>query len=76
MRCTKQSGAFSPMATLLAGAAATALIVGMAIASGTGPASAKEEFAARTGKPCTYCHTAPPKLNDVGRRFKAKGFRL
>jgi hypothetical protein len=39
-------------------------------------AKAKPEFAASTGKPCTFCHTTPPKLNATGKRFKANGFKL
>jgi hypothetical protein len=59
------------------GTAAALVIAGTVIASGSRPAYAKPEFAERTGKPCTTCHTpAPPKLNDVGKRFKAKGYKF
>jgi hypothetical protein len=30
------------------------------------PAIAKKE-----GKPCAACHTAPPALNDAGKKYKA-----
>ena len=39
-------------------------------------AAAKPEFAQQTGKPCGFCHTTPPTLNDQGKAFKAKGFKL
>jgi len=32
--------------------------------------SATPAFAQKTGKPCTACHTAPPALNDYGKKYK------
>jgi len=37
---------------------------------------AHPEFARLYGLSCTTCHTAVPKLNDFGRRFRANGFQL
>jgi cytochrome c553 len=39
-------------------------------------AAAKPEYAAQTGKACTFCHTAPPALNDQGKKFQANGHKL
>ena len=34
------------------------------------PASANPAIAKATGQPCTKCHTAPPALNDYGKKYK------
>ena len=34
------------------------------------PAAATPAFAQKTGQPCTKCHTAPPVLNDYGKKYK------
>jgi hypothetical protein len=42
-------------------------------------ASAKAEFAARTGLPCGQCHMNPAvggKFKAFGQKFKAGGFKL
>ena len=31
---------------------------------------AKPAYAAATGRPCTACHTTPPKLNACGQKYK------
>jgi hypothetical protein len=62
------------MAMILAG---TLLIAGMVFAGHSRPAYAKADYAQKTGKPCTTCHTpAPPNLNSVGKRYKAKGHKF
>ncbi len=33
-------------------------------------------FARRIGRNCTFCHTVFPKLNEMGRIFKANGLRF
>lgn len=33
--------------------------------------AAKPAFSKSTGKPCTACHTKPPKLNACGKKWKA-----
>lgn len=39
-------------------------------------AAANPGFAQQTGKACTFCHSAPPALNDQGKKFKANGNKL
>jgi hypothetical protein len=43
---------------------------------GSQRAEANPGFAQQTGKPCTYCHSAPPTLNGTGKKFKANGNQL
>ncbi len=38
--------------------------------------TAMPNFARNTGMDCTGCHTVIPKLNQVGFRYRAAGFRL
>ena len=40
------------------------------LAVATSPASANPAIAKSTGEPCTKCHTAPPALNDYGKKYK------
>jgi len=59
-------------------AAAAALIVGATSLILSQPASAKPEFSAQTGKPCSNCHENPAgggKLKPAGEKFKANGFK-
>jgi len=55
----------------------TAPIVAAAVAAlvmlTTTPRSAlaTPEFAKKTGQPCTKCHSAPPVLNDYGKKYKS-----
>ena len=50
---------------------ATALLIaGAMIMIASGPSNATPAFAKKTGQPCTKCHTAPPVLNDYGKKFK------
>jgi len=41
-----------------------------------GEASAVPVFARKYGFNCTMCHSAFPRLNDFGARFRANGYRL
>ncbi len=47
-----------------------------AVASLTQTAQAIPPFAKKHTLSCTDCHTAFPKLNDFGRDYKARGYRL
>src|SRR5260221_11990262 len=40
------------------------------------PASAVPAFARKYGVRCTFCHEAWPVLNDFGRAFRDKGYRM
>jgi hypothetical protein len=57
---------------ILAGAAgmAAAILLAGAIVVTPRQASATPAFAQKTGQPCTKCHTAPPVLNDYGKKYK------
>ena len=61
---------------VLTRAAATAsaiLLAGATIMFASGQAMATPALAQKTGKVCTGCHTAPPALNDYGKKYKAGG---
>ena len=51
-------------------AAATLSIAIAMIMLVSGQTMATPAFAQKTGQPCTKCHTAPPTLNDYGKKFK------
>jgi hypothetical protein len=57
-------------------AAVGGLLIAAATTLGSREAAANPKFAQETGKPCGFCHTAPPTLNDQGKAFKAKGNKL
>lgn len=65
-------------ATLFACTAALAatLLIGMGVTLAPRQAAATPQFTQQTGKPCGFCHTQPPTLNDQGKAFKAKGNKL
>jgi len=37
------------------------------------PAAANPAIFQKTGKPCNFCHTTPPALNDTGKAYKETG---
>lgn len=53
--------------TVLAAAAALIAVLAFAPSAKANPTIAQKE-----GKACTACHTAPPALNDAGKKYKAK----
>jgi hypothetical protein len=62
------------MRTVLAEAAATGAVLltaGAMIMLASGPTMANPAIAQKTGQPCAKCHTAPPTLNDYGKKYKA-----
>lgn len=71
-----QTGFSKTFLAILAAAAGLAVIVVVAGLATTQQASASMKFTQETGKPCTFCHVAPPELNDQGKKFKANGFKL
>jgi len=66
-------------ATILGTAASTVaafLVAGATMTIASGSADATPAFMQQTGKPCGFCHTKPPELNDQGDKFKANGNKL
>ena len=49
------------------------LLAGAVIVITSGQSFANPAIAQKTGKPCATCHTAPPALNDTGKKYKATG---
>ena len=65
--------------TILAGAAivaAAVLVAGATMTVAPRKAEANPAYASQTGQPCAKCHSAPPKLNAVGQKFKKNGFKM
>jgi hypothetical protein len=61
------------MRTFLAKAAATGTVLltaGAMIMLASGQTMASPAIAQKTGQPCAKCHTAPPALNDYGKKYK------
>jgi hypothetical protein len=59
---------------VLAKTAATAsaiALAGVMIVFVSGQTMANPAIAKKEGKPCAACHTAPPALNDAGKKYKA-----
>lgn len=55
-------------------AVALAAVVGFAMSlAAVQQAAATPAIAKKTGAACTKCHTAPPALNDYGKKYKAGG---
>jgi hypothetical protein len=59
----------------LAGALAAAPLA-LALMLPTPTADAAPAFARQTGRNCSYCHRAVPRLNDTGLAFKNNGFHF
>jgi hypothetical protein len=47
------------------------LTAGVMIVLASGQAMANPAIAKKTGQACAKCHTAPPALNDYGKKYKA-----
>src|SRR5438128_10160340 len=43
---------------------------------GTANVNAMPNFSRKLGVPCSTCHTTIPRLNEVGYKFRAAGFRM
>jgi hypothetical protein len=56
--------------------AATLLVAGATMTMAPRAAVATPAFAQQTGKPCGFCHSKTPELNDEGKKFKANGNKL
>ena len=60
------------MRTISAGAA-TALLIAAAMMLASGQTMANPAIAQKTGQACAKCHSAPPALNDYGKKYKESG---
>ena len=56
--------------------AAAFLVAGAAMTMAPRAAVATPSFTQQTGKPCGFCHSRTPELNDEGKKFKANGNKL
>lgn len=73
------SDAMNVILRMTAPLAAATLIIGGTLALSPAPATAKPEFAAKTGFPCGQCHVSPTgggTLKTYGEAFKANGFEV
>jgi hypothetical protein len=60
----------SSISTPVAGMAMVILIAVVTITVASQQAMANSDMAKKTGQSCTKCHTAPPALNDYGKKYK------
>jgi nitrate/TMAO reductase-like tetraheme cytochrome c subunit len=61
------------MSAIMSGAAQTATAILIAIAMimvVSGQTVANPAMAKKTGQACAKCHSAPPALNDYGKKYK------
>ena len=54
-----------------AAAVSAILLAGTMIVITSGQTMANPAIAQKTGQACAKCHTAPPALNDYGKKYKA-----
>ena len=66
-----QNAKMRAVVTKVAASASALLLAGAMIAITTGQSMATPAIASKEKKPCTACHTAPPALNDAGKKYKA-----
>ncbi len=64
------------VAKILAGTAMAMFVIAGTVTLAPKKAAANPNYASQTGKPCTFCHTAPPNLNANGKQFQANGHKL
>ena len=67
MRNAKTRGVASRAAAMVS----AVLLAGAMIVIGSAQSMATPAIAAKEKKPCAACHTAPPALNDAGKKYKA-----
>jgi len=53
--------------------AATAFLIAAVMMLASGPSMANPAMAQKTGQACAKCHSAPPALNDYGKKYKESG---
>jgi hypothetical protein len=59
-----------------AGGAVLALLAGMLTGGYSPDAQAAASFARQTGMSCFACHTRPPSMTAIGKRFFLQGYRM
>jgi hypothetical protein len=52
------------------GIATLIVVAGAMIVVSSRQTMANTEIAKKTGQPCSQCHTAPPELNDYGKKYQ------
>jgi hypothetical protein len=70
MLMLNQAATYKAVALTAAEIAAVILIVLAMSTATSSTASANAAIAKSTGQPCTKCHTAPPALNNYGKKYK------
>jgi hypothetical protein len=75
MRVEKLKGLFGVGVGTSGAAAALALLGGALIGGYSGDAQASAAFARQTGMSCFACHTRPPSMTAIGKRFFLQGYR-
>ena len=67
MRNPKRRGVASRAAAMVS----AVLLAGAMIMIASAQSMANPAIASKEKKPCAACHTAPPALNDAGKKYKA-----
>lgn len=73
------SSAIGTLLAVMAPLAAAAFVIGTIVVLSPQPATAKPEFAAKTGLPCGRCHvsqTGGGPRTKFGEAYKANGYEL
>ncbi len=65
---------FRKFKSIALGGALVAAPIAWALIFPTPKAEATPSFARQTGRPCSFCHSGVPRLNDTGLAFKNNGF--
>ncbi len=66
-----QNAKMRAVVTKVAASASALLLAGAMLVIATGQSFATPAIAAMVHKACGACHTAPPALNDAGKKYKA-----
>ncbi len=75
----RYSSAMGTLLSVIVPVAAALFVIGSVVVVSPQPASAKPEFAAKTGLPCGRCHvsqTGGGPRTKFGEAFKANGYEL
>ena len=64
------------MKSVICALTAVGFFAGLALILAGQPVQANPAYAKATGKGCPTCHTAPPALNETGKKFQANGHKF